>query len=142
MRRLLVTLVAILLPFSVSAGQFKAIKEIEAHYVVLNSTFLTPKVARAHDLKRNEYTAIVNVSLLDRLSVGKPAVVGKVTGSVMNLLGQRKALQFKQVREGDAIYYLAQFSIVNEELYRFTIDVDAGLKGKGQIKFNQTLYAK
>ncbi|CAH0527019.1 DUF4426 domain-containing protein [Vibrio hippocampi] len=142
MCRLLITFACLLWSFVATAEQFKAIKDIEAHYVVFNSTFLTPKVARAYDLKRNEYTAIVNISLLDRLSVGKPVLAGKVKGTAMNLLGQSKVLEFREVREGNAIYYLAQFSIVNQELYRFTIDVDAGIKGKGQIKFNQTLYAE
>jgi hypothetical protein len=53
-----------------------------------------------------------------------------------------KTLEFKQIKEGDAVYYLAQFPIVNEEMYQFTIDIDAGNKGRGPVSFSQKLYVE
>lgn len=124
------------------AGQFKTIKDAEVHYVVFNSTFMTPQIARSYGLKRNESIATVNISVLDRSSVGKPAMPAGIKGSAKNLIGQIKTLDFKEIKEGDAIYYLAQFSITNEERYQFTIDVDAGMKGRGPISFTQQLYTE
>ncbi|MGF1747212.1 DUF4426 domain-containing protein [Vibrio cionasavignyae] len=134
----------VLLVFSTAgyAGQYKTIKDAEVHYVVFNSTFLTPEVARSYGLKRNDTIAIVNVSVLDRASLGKPAMSAEITGEAKNLIGQTKTLDFKEIKEGDAIYYLAQFSITNEERYQFTIDVDAGMKGRGPISFSQQLYTE
>ncbi len=127
---------------AVNAEQFKTIKDAEVHYVVFNSTFLTPKVARSYELKRNGYIATINVSVLDRMSNGKPAMDVAITGTAKNLVGQVKTLEFKQVKEGEAIYYLAQFPFANEETYNFTLNVDAGIKGKGPIKFSQKLYVE
>jgi selenophosphate synthase len=112
------------------------------HYVVFNSTFVTPKVARSYELKRNGYIATVNVSVLDRMSNGKPAMDVAISGTAKNLVGQVKTLEFKQIKEGAAIYYLAQFPFANEETYNFTLNIDAGLKGKGPIKFSQKLYVE
>ncbi|GAB2669198.1 DUF4426 domain-containing protein [Vibrio panuliri] len=124
------------------AGQFKTIKDVEAHYSAFNSTFLTPQVARTYQLKRSGYSAILNISLLDTSQVGKPAVSGKISGTAKNLIGQTRQLEFREVKEGDAIYYLAEFAISEEENIRFNIDIDAGNKGKGALKFTQKFYVE
>ncbi|MBY6199501.1 DUF4426 domain-containing protein [Vibrio hangzhouensis] len=142
MKKWLLLVSALLLAGVVQAGQFKTIKDAEIHYVVFNSTFMTPQVARSYGLKRNEFIATVNVSVLDRASAGKPALQVGIKGEAKNLIGQTKTLEFREIKEGDAIYYLAQFPIVNEELYKFTIDVDAGNKGRGPISFSQKLYVE
>lgn len=103
------------------------------HYSAFNSTFLTPKVASSYQLTRNGYTAILNISVLDRASLGKPATEAKLTGHAKNLIGNLRELSFKQVKEGNAIYYLAEVPISNEEMLTFDIDVDAGLKGAGKL---------
>ena len=124
------------------AGQFKTIKDVEVHYSAFNSTFLTPQVASSYQLKRSGYSAIINISLLDRSQAGKPAISGKVTGLAKNLIGQSRELAFREVKEGDAIYYLAEFKISDEENINFNIDIDAGNKGKGALKFTQKFYVE
>ncbi|MEZ8106277.1 MULTISPECIES: DUF4426 domain-containing protein [Vibrio] len=131
-----------LLAFPSWAGQFKNIKDAEVHYVAFNSTFLTPKVARSYELKRNGYSAILNISVLDKSSLGKPATQAKVSGSVKNLIGQIKTLSFKEIKEGNAIYYLAEFPISHEDNLTFTIDIDAGNVGSGPLRFSQKFYVE
>lgn len=128
--------------FPAMAEQFQTIKDVEVHYSAFNSTFITPKVAKSYQLKRSGYSAILNISLLDNSQVGNSAISGSLSGQVKNLIGQTKQLEFKQVKEGQAIYYLAQFPITNEETFTFNIDVDAGNKGKGQLKFTQKFYVE
>ncbi|GLT17140.1 hypothetical protein GCM10007938_09170 [Vibrio zhanjiangensis] len=125
-----------------SAEQFKNIKEVEVHYSAFNSTFLTPQVASSYQLKRNGYSAVLNISVLDTYQAGKPAITAKITGQAKNLIGQIKALEFKEVKEGNAIYYLAEFSISEQENLTFTIDINAGNKGTGQLKFSQKFYVE
>ncbi|MGL6316020.1 DUF4426 domain-containing protein [Vibrio sp. WXL103] len=122
------------------AGQFKTFKDVEVHYSAFNSTFLTPAIARSYDLKRNGYSAILNISVLDKGSLGKPATTAQLSGSSKNLIGNSRTLTFREVREGDAIYYLAEFPITNEETLTFNIDVDSGSKGSGRLTFTQKFY--
>ncbi|WP_394247557.1 DUF4426 domain-containing protein [Vibrio profundi] len=124
------------------AGQFKNIKNVEVHYSAFNSTFLTSKVAKQYQLKRNGYSAILNISVLDNSSLGKPATTAKVTGTARNLVGNTRTLSFREIKEGDAIYYLAEFPITHEENITFNIDVDAGIKGAGPLRFNQKFYVE
>ncbi|MEH0741860.1 DUF4426 domain-containing protein [Vibrio cholerae] len=131
-----------LLSLPSAAEQFKTIKDIEVHYSAFNSTFLTPAVARSYQLKRNGHSAILNISVLDNSAAGKPAIKAAVSGQAKNLIGQSKTLAFREIVEGEAIYYIAEFPISNEETLSFTIDVNAGIKGTGPVKFSQKFYVE
>lgn len=142
MKRWTTLLLTALFTMPTLAGQFKTIKDVEVHYSAFNSTFLTAKVARSYQLKRNGYSAILNISVLDNSQAGKPAITATLTGSARNLIGQTRELEFRQVKEGDAIYYLAEFPISDEEQLTFNIDVNAGIKGTGALKFSQKFYVE
>ncbi len=142
MNKWITALLISLLSFPAFADQFKNMKDIEVHYVVFNSTFLTPKIARSYNIKRNGYLAIVNISVLDRASLGKPALEAQVSGRAKNLIGQTQQLTFREIKEGDAIYYLAELPVTHEETFTFDIDVKAGNKGSGKLKFNQKFFVE
>lgn len=141
MKKWIVTLL-LLCSQPILAEQFKTIKNVEVHYSAFNSTFLTAEVARQYQLKRNGYRAVLNISILDTSKAGKPAVSAKVSGISKNLIGNRRELSFKEVKEGSAIYYLSELPISDEEVVTFELDIDAGLAGKGQVKFNQKFYVE
>ena len=60
-------------------------------------------------------------------------------GSVGCLLGKSTALSFRQVSEGDAIYYLAQFPFKTREVLSFTLNVRQG-DDAHRITFNQEMF--
>ena len=60
-------------------------------------------------------------------------------GTARNDLGQIKTLSFDEVKEGDAIYYLAQVKYTNEETFYFDITINDG-KEIQQLKFTQKFY--
>ncbi|MGO2507980.1 MAG: DUF4426 domain-containing protein [Vibrio hibernica] len=142
MKKWLSTALISFISLSVHAEQFKNIKNSEIHYSAFNSTLLTAEVATQYQLKRNGHSAILNISVLDNSKLGKPAVDATITGTAKNLIGQIKTLEFKQIKEGQAIYYLAQFSISDEESLTFNINVDAGMTGSGPITFTQKFYVE
>lgn len=142
MSKWITALVFSLLSLSCMAEQFKTIKDAEVHYIAFNSTFLTPEIARNNDIKRSGYNAVVNISVLDNKGLNKPAIEASITGQAKNLLGQTRKLTFQTVKEGKAIYYLAQLPITNEETFTFDIDINAGNKGTGKLKFTQTFYVE
>jgi hypothetical protein len=142
MKKIILLLSLFLFSLPTFAGQFVQIKNVEVHYSAFNSTFLTPKVARAYQLKRSGYTALINISVLDISQAGKPAISAQVSGTAKNLLGQTKTLTFREIKEQNAIYYIAELPITNEETFRFDIDVSSGKKGAGKLKFNQKFYVE
>ncbi|MBL4282881.1 DUF4426 domain-containing protein [Vibrio fluvialis] len=142
MRQWILALLLACATLPASAEQLINIKDVEVHYSAFNSTFLTPQVAKSYKLTRNGYSAVLNISVLDTSTAGKPAVEAKLSGQVKNLIGNMRELEFSEVKEGNAIYYLAEFPISNEEDLSFDIDVNAGLKGAGKLRFTQKFYVE
>ncbi len=67
------------------------------------------------------------------------ASIGALSGKARNLLGTEKKLSFREIREGNAIYYIAELSHTNEERFKFIIDVTQN-GTNGQINFEQTFF--
>lgn len=70
MKKWIILLLASVFAMPSWAEQFKYIKDVEVHYSAFNSTFLTAEMARNYSLKRNGYSAILNISVLDNLKQG------------------------------------------------------------------------
>jgi hypothetical protein len=97
-----------------------------------------------HGIARSRYRALVNVTVLapEPSGLARPSEAS-VRGSVANLAGQRQALEFRAVREADALYYLAEFRIAGEDRYRFELAVrPAGAARAETIRFEQPLEAR
>lgn len=114
------------------------------HYNVFNSTDIPAKVAEAYKLVRGKDRALVNISLTKTengsTTLGLPAIV---SGASKNLMQQKQALKFIEIKEGDATYYLAPFVFNNEEVLHFDIQVSADANTKPMsFTFNRTLYTE
>lgn len=119
------------------AEQMKTLGSWDVHYITVGTTFLTPEVAKAYGITRSKNSAFVNISVLDKRN--KKAQSVSVMGTARNLLGTQKTLNFKEIVDGDAIYYLAVLSFDDKERYRFNIQIVEGNTSQ-TLKFEQTLY--
>jgi hypothetical protein len=124
---------------TVQAENMKKMGSMNVHYMAIGATFLTPEIARAYGIERSRYNGLINISVLNNQLPGNPAMEVAITGQAINDIGQYKTLDFKQVKEGDAIYYLAQVSYSDEETIRFEIDITDG-KETHHLSFKQKFY--
>ncbi|MFZ3185922.1 MAG: DUF4426 domain-containing protein [Pseudomonas sp.] len=136
MQRLALLLLAFCLALPAMAEQKQSYGALEVHYSAFNSSFLQPEVAAAVGLVRSKSQGVVNVALLE----GGKASTGQVSGEVKNLLGQISPLSFKQVKEGTAIYYLAQFPFQQQEMLRFTLNVKGADGVPHSFDFSQEFF--
>jgi len=120
-------------------GQYKTLGNWDVHYIAFPSTFLQPKIAKHYGIERSGYAGVVNISVLDNRTKDMPAQKVKITGVARNLLGNRINLDFKEVVEGDAVYYIAPIKYRNEETYRFELEISQGKNFK-KLKFQQKFY--
>lgn len=127
----------LLLSYQVNAEQKQALGSWDVHYIALNTTFLTPQVAKQYSIVRSKFNGLINISVLDRKDKSAQSVV--LTGKAKNLLGVVKSLNFKQVTEGKAIYYLAVLPFSDQEQYRISIDINDGLDQR-TLKFQHKFY--
>ncbi|MBU2871993.1 DUF4426 domain-containing protein [Colwellia sp. E2M01] len=122
-----------------SAENMKKLGTMNVHYMAVASTFFTPETAKNYGITRSRYNALVNISVLDNSQTGKPAKTVSIMGQAKNNLGQFKALEFEEVKEGEAIYYLAQVNYNNEETLHFDIMINDG-KEQQRLKFSKMFY--
>lgn len=127
-----------LLSFQAQAEQKQVLGNWDVHYIALNSTFLTPEVAKQYGIVRSKFNGLINISVLDRKDQAAQSVI--LTGEAKNLLGVIKKLTFKEVQEGQAIYYLAVLPFSDREQYRITININDGNEQKA-LKFQHKFYA-
>jgi len=128
----------LLFSYSANAEQKQELGSWEVHYIALNTTFLTPQVAKKYAIVRSKFNGLINISVLDRQDKTAQSVI--LTGEAKNLLGVIKPLAFKQVIEGEAIYYLAVLPFSDQEQYRISVAINDGLKQK-TLKFQHKFYA-
>lgn len=132
----LLCMVSAVLPLPSQAEQKQTLGQWDVHYIVLNSTFLQPGIARQYGIQRSKYNAFVNISVLDKIT--GQAQNTDVRGVATNLLGNSKVLTFKKVQEQQAIYYLAQMPFRNRETFRFEITIQHGNEQE-TLRFKQEL---
>ncbi|ARN73729.1 DUF4426 domain-containing protein [Oceanicoccus sagamiensis] len=119
----------------------KVFGDYDVHYSVLNSTFISPTVAQTYGIVRGKDRALINIAVRQRLERGETrAKKSMVSGSSSDLI-HSAPLNFTEIVEQDAIYYIAELRFNNKELRTFTISIqpDANI-APYTLKFNKTLY--
>jgi hypothetical protein len=94
------------------------------HFNAISTDQLTPEVAKAYNIVRSKNRALLNVSIIRKVAgtTGEP-VPGSVAALVANDTGQVKDSNLREIREGDAVYYIADYAVSNAETLVFTVDV-------------------
>ncbi|MEE8059462.1 MAG: DUF4426 domain-containing protein [Pseudomonadales bacterium] len=134
-------LIAVLLSSNLYAEQKKVFGDYDVHYSVITSTFITPEVAKNYGIIRGKNRALVNIAIRKRLAKGaSKAQKALVKGSCSDLIHTAE-LNFKEINQQDAIYYIAELRFNNKEMRTFTIKVqpDSNIAAY-TLKFSKTLY--
>ena len=123
------------------AEQKVQVGDYAIHYVSFGSTFIPPSIAKTYGINRSRYVGLVNVVVLHTSKGGEgEAVAASIRGNAQNLLGSQKSLKFKEIREGTAIYYIAEVDHRNEETFTFTLDISNGTDLDTNLQFKQKFY--
>lgn len=93
------------------------------HFNAIPTDTLTPEIASSYSITRSANRVLLNISILKKTEGGSDMpVAGKVNASAVNLNGQAKNLSLREIREGEAIYYVGDVAISGEEALVFSID--------------------
>ena len=114
-------------------------QKYDIHYNAFNTMIVTPDVAQTYGFTRARNRALLNVSVIDKVT--KKPLPAVVTGTRTNIIGQVLPLEFQQIKEQNAIYYIAQLRFTEEEMWRFELKIQPDLNAKAiPLKFSQTFY--
>ena len=126
-----------LFSLSTSANE-QTVGDITIHYNALSTSNISPEVAKQYGITRSARNALVNIAVQKN---GKP-VVANIFGHGKNLAGQLKELAFKEVKEENAIYYIATLTFTQGEKVSFDLQVQPEKEGKLlPLSFKQELFA-
>jgi hypothetical protein len=113
------------------------------HFNAINTDFLAPEVASEYRITRSRNRALVNISIMRKsLGIGTEPQQARVTGKSVNLRGQTRALEFREVRDGTAIYYLAELGIDDGETLDFMIEAVPDGGEPLSVRFRQQFFTR
>jgi len=107
-------------------------------YSVFDSEFIKPEIAQQYELVRSKDRVFVNVSVVEK-DGGTHGLAAELNGNATNLMQQSRPLKFMEIKEGDAVYYLAPLRFNHEDTVTFTIDVKLPNGNTEQVSFRRTL---
>jgi hypothetical protein len=93
------------------------------HVNALTTDQLPPEVAKEYRIQRSNSRAMLNVVVTAKSDGGDKPVTAAVVANARNLAGQFKDLEMREIVEKDAIYYIADLAVDNQETLTFIIDV-------------------
>jgi len=127
----------LLCPSVMLAEQKQRLGPYEVHYAVVPSTFFDEKIAERYGIVRGRDRAMMNLSILDQQQ--QPTVV-TLSGKVTNLLEQSVVLDFREISEGNAIYYLAEIRHTDRETLRFHVEITTPDGITRTLEFQQQMF--
>lgn len=114
------------------------------HHNALTTDVLTPAIASRYNIQRSKSRALINISIIkdpkERIGLGQ-AISAKIQLKAKNLVGQTRDIPLREIREAEAIYYIADFSIADQEILRFDLEaVPNDSSYPIQAQFQQKFY--
>ena len=127
------------LALPVSAGSMR-VGELRVYFNALPSTELTPDVARQYGITRSANRALLNVSVRRGEPGADVAVPAQVQAVATNLSGQRMDVRLREVRDGDALYYLGDARISGQDTLTFELTVTVEGEAPMTATFKQEFF--
>ncbi len=124
------------------AEQKKVFGDFEVHYIAFTSSELDKDVAKIYGIPRSNSLGYMSISVL-KTGVSELPVAwnAKLSGTMSNLLGQTRELEFHKIQEKGALYFHSTFDFYDKDMYRFHIKVKPeGQKREYDLKFSQKFY--
>lgn len=98
------------------------LKEHIVYYNVFNSSLITADIAKQYNLIRAKDRVYLNIAVVKK-SGGYGIAPRKIKGVYRNLLQQTFPLEFIEIKEATATYYLASIRFNNEDILHLDITV-------------------
>jgi len=137
-------MLTLLSPLSVLAENSEDVGDYVIHYNALATDMLPPVIARDYRITRSQNRGMVNITVLKKVlgSPGQP-VHARVETYARNLAGQARNISMREIREGNAIYYIGEFGVANEETLNFKVQVrPQGEREFYEVEFSQDFYTR
>ncbi|MCB1876348.1 MAG: DUF4426 domain-containing protein [Chromatiales bacterium] len=137
-------LFALAVPQWAAAENSKDVGEYVIHYNAFPSDVLSPQISRQYGLARSKERGILNITVLRKvMGTASQPVSAWVKATATNLSGQLRSIPMREIRERNAIYYIAQMRVADQETLRFNVRVQPiGTKETYTVEFSQQFHTR
>lgn len=126
---------------AVYAEKAQRFGSLEIHYNALTTNELLPEVARAYKIERSKTRGLLTISVLKKNEKGvSEPIPARITMRATNITQQLSPLAIREIKEGTAVYYLAEFRVAAPDTITFQGVVEAAGEPRREIKFSQSFY--
>ncbi len=117
------TILGLLLSFSAFAENSTKADGYTIHHNAFLSNELSAEVLKQYGIRRSPNRALINISIIKDVpgTTGTP-VTAKVTVTARNLRGQIRTIPLREIKEQNAVYYIGEFLVENQEEVNFSIE--------------------
>lgn len=121
------------------AESARPVGEYVVHFNALPTEALPPQVAKAYHITRSKNRGLLNVSVVKK---GKniQGVEADIDVTATNLSGQMRPIKLRKIEEQNAIYYIGDFRVSNEETLNFKIHVKTPDGARETIQLSQQFF--
>ncbi len=123
-RKILTLLLLSVIGLSAWAENSTAIPGYTIHHNAIPTATLDPAIAKQYGIQRSKYRGMLNVSIIkEKTGTTGKSIPAVVLVKATNIRGQMISIPMRQVVEGDAIYYIGEYRIANQETLNFELQV-------------------
>ncbi|QHS10363.1 DUF4426 domain-containing protein [Sinimarinibacterium sp. NLF-5-8] len=141
MKSLIIAVLLTLTPVLVHAEQFVDAGDYRIHYAAINSTELTPQIARQFSVDRSRNQILLVFNAQHRVEGQYQSVPATAKAFATTLLGHRQTLTLRPIREADVHYVVANFETLDGEFMTISAEVTPqGARAPVEVKFKQQFY--
>ena len=109
-----------------------AIPGFTIHHNAIPSASLEPSVAKQYGIQRSKYRGMLNVSVIKSVAgTTGESFEAVVLAKANNIRGQLISIPMRRITEGNAIYYIGEFRIADQEKLNFELQVQP----KGETRY-------
>lgn len=128
MRTIIALLVVLFssLAFSDARAQTESPIETENHVIYYNvfpTSTLPEAMARAYGITRSDTRIMLNITVQQRGEEGVQPATARIRAQAVNLNGQLRRFQMREITEEAAIYYIGTIGVSENETLDFEIEV-------------------
>jgi hypothetical protein len=145
LKLILLSLAALLLANSLALAENSTKADgYTIHHNAFLSTELAPDMASRYNIRRSPNRAVINISIIKNVpgTTGQP-VTARVKVISHNLRGQVRTIPVREIKEKNAVYYIGEFLVENQESVTFTIEaIPSGENKPLQASLKQQFFTR
>lgn len=121
------------------AESSQPVGEYIVHFNALPTEALPPQVAKAYHITRSKNRGLLNVSVVKK-GGDIQGVEADIDVTASNLSGQMRPIKLRKIEEQNALYYIGEFRVSNEETLKFRIRIKTPDGARETIELTQQFF--